>query len=539
MGVKFTTGSTLIPVRVYLRIIIVGYPIFVGFTRYAFLNTEADKKGSSTMLYNIAMPMKKLIFILSLGITLFIGCVSNLKPIGAEKPIVLEGAAIFDCNSQSFLPNSVVVIQGERILRVGKRGDFQYPKGATVYNLRGKFIIPGLIDMHVHVRPSRLRREIMSKYLASGITTIRSPGSSDPAGGIELRDLIASGEIIGPKMFTAGQYIDGDPSRFDWTVKVRSEEAMRAEVRRQAEQGVDMIKLYWDVSPELLGVAVNEAHLHGLKVVGHLRTTSWTEAAQLGIDGLVHCAADGPTWELVEDEQVRARLFGQDPPRPGQGSLSPADYYSLWSESVDLNGPRMDSLVAALVRNDVTVDPTLVIMKALYYGDDLNVLRNMHPDRSPAAVLETWGEGWQKSNPFVTQNPLGVAQNFTSGKMMMPVAMNIVRILHERGVRITAGSDFGMPWVTPGDGLHYELQLMTEAGIPANEVLVIATKNAAEGLGIQANTGTIAAGKLADLVILSANPLEDIRNTRSVEFVFRSGQRYDPDSLLEVINQTH
>jgi len=195
----------------------------------------------------------------------------------------------------------------------------------------------------------------------------------------------------------------------------------------------------------------------------------------------------------------------------------------------------MDSLVAALVRNNVTVDPTLVTMQTFYYGDDLNVLRNMHPDLSPTAVLNTWGEGWQQGNPFVTQNPRGVSQDFTSGKMMMPIAMNIVRILHERGVRITAGSDFGMPWVTPGDGLHYELQLMTEAGIPAGEVLIIATKNAAEGLEIQSKTGTIEAGKLADLVILSANPLEDISNTRSVEFVFRLGHRYVPDSLLTQI----
>ncbi len=479
--------------------------------------------------------MRKFITIVLLGLTLLIGCVPYPEQIEGEELIVLEGAFLFESNSRAFLPNSAVVIQGERILLVGKRGDFQYPEDATIYDLSGKFIIPGLIDMHVHVRPSRLRREIMAKFLASGITTIRNPGTGDPAGGVELRELISSGELIGPNMFTAGSVIDGDPSRLDHTVKVRSEEEMRAEVRRQAEQGVDLIKLYWDVSPELLSVAINEAHSLGLKVVGHLPKTSWTEAARLGIDGLVHCAADGPTWELVDDEQVRKRLYGQDPPRPDQGNLKPAEFYSLWSESVNLNGPGMDSLVAALVRNKVTVDPTLVTMQTLYYGDDLNVLRNMHPDRSPVAVLNAWGEGWQQVNPFVAQNPRGVSQNLTSGKMMMPIAMNIVRILHERGVRITAGSDFGMPWVTPGDGLHYELQLMTEAGIPAGEVLIIATKNAAEGLEIQSKTGTIEAGKLADLVILSANPLEDISNTRSVEFVFRSGHRYVPDSLLTQI----
>ncbi len=267
-------------------------------------------------------------------------------------------------------------------------------------------------------------------------------------------------------------------------------------------------------------------------MLGHLRKTSWTEAARIGIDGLVHCAADGPTWELVEDREVRNRLYGQDPPRLDKESMTPADYYALWSKSVNLNGPRMNTLVEALVKNNVTVDPTLVTMQTLYYGDDLNVLSKMHPESSPIALLNSWGEGWQQGNPFVLQNPIGVSQNFTSGKMMMPIAINIVRILHERGVRITAGSDFGMPWVTPGDGLHYELELMTEAGIPAAEVLIIATKNAAEALEIQSLTGTIETGKLADLVILNANPLEDINNTRSIEYVFRSGKRYVPDSLM-------
>ena len=183
----------------------------------------------------------------------------------------------------------------------------------------------------------------------------------------------------------------------------------------------------------------------------------------------------------------------------------------------------------ALVAHDVTVDPTLVLIETFYFGDDLNVLRRQQPEMAPASVLESWGEGWQSGNPIVLNNPVRM---LTHGKPILQLALGMVRRFHERGVRITAGTDVGMPWITPGVSLHRELELLVQAGIPPRQVLSIATKNGAEGLRASTTFGTIKPGLLADLVVLLENPTEDIRNTRSMEAVYKDGQRYDPQSLL-------
>ena len=195
---------------------------------------------------------------------------------------------------------------------------------------------------------------------------------------------------------------------------------------------------------------------------------------------------------------------------------------------MELDGELMRSLIAALVANNVTVDPTLVAMEALYFGDDPKVLERLEPQRAPPSVISLWGPDWQQRNPFVFTNPMGVARDLTSGKDVFPVALQIVRRLHEGGVRLTAGSDVGMPWITPGVSLHRELELLVQAGIDEADVIVMATRNGAEGLSLEDRLGTVEAGKLADLVVLSADPLSDIRKTRSLTAVYKGGELVYP-----------
>ena len=425
--------------------------------------------------------------------------------------LVLEGATLIDGIGTAPREDSVVVVDGDRILRVGSAGDFHFPDSARRKDVSGHFVLPGFIDMHVHVHPEA-RIETVQALLEFGVTTVRSPGAAQGAG-VELRDQIEAGRIRGPRMITGAAFIDGSPSRFDWTVAVATPDEIRDVVRQQAAAGADMIKLYWDVTPELMAAAIEEAHTLGLRVAGHLRATSWTQAARLGIDSLLHSGADGPTWELVP-ERHRAQLR----------ALPYPEYYARWIELVELDGELMSSLIAALVANNVTVDPTLVVMESLYFGDDPKVLERLEPQRAPPSVVSLWGSDWQQRNPFVFTNPVGIAQNFTSGKDVFPVALQIVRRLHEGGVRLTAGSDLGMPWMTPGVSLHRELELLVQAGIDEADVIVMATRNGAEGLGLEDRLGTVEAGKLADLVVLLADPLMDIRNTRSVAAVYKAGE---------------
>ena len=432
-----------------------------------------------------------------------------------EGLLVLEGATLIDGTGTEPRDDSVIVLDGDRILRVGSAGDFRYPDSARRKDVSGHFVVPGFIDMHVHVHPEA-RIETVEALLDFGVTTIRSPGAA-PSAGVELRDQIAAGRVRGPRMITGAAFIDGSPSRFDWTVSVATPDEIREVVRQQAASGADMIKLYWDVTPELMAAAINEAHALGLKVAGHLKATSWTQAARLGIDALVHSGTEGPTWELVPNRhrgQLRALPY--------------REFYARWLELVELDGELMSSLIAALVANNVTVDPTLVAMESLYFGDDPKVLERLEPERAPPSVVSLWGPDWQQRNPFVFTNPMGIARDLTSAKDVFPVALKIVRRLHEGGVRMTAGSDVGMPWITPGVSLHRELELLVHAGIDEAEVIVMATRNGAEGLSLEDQLGTVEAGKLADLVVLSADPLPDIRNTRKVAAVYKAGELVDP-----------
>lgn len=484
------------------------------------------------------MSYRNLLPCISLAAALCLAGCARKEVLSGDGLVILEGATLFAGSNGALRPNAVLVLQRDRIVRIGDIGEFDYPRDATVVDVRGRYIFPGLIDTHVHVDP-KARVEIMRTLLAYGITTVRSPGAEDVAGGVELRGLIANGTLRGPRMFTAGPIITGEPDHIPGLprgipgmVIVRSSDEMRAEIRRQKELGVDLIKLFWDVTPSLLAVAVEEAHALGLQVAGHLGATTWTEAARLGIDFLEHSGFSGSKWDLLRDLRLKGQIRGQHPSRAAPGTLQPSEFYRLWSEAVDLHGPGMDSLATALRQNDVTVDPTLATVQSLYFGDDLEVLKRLEPDRMDPVILATWGSGWQQANPVVARDPMGVLQDFTSGKVIWPIAMQIIRGLHERGVRITAGSDVGMPWITPGISLHREMELLVEAGIPVRDVLLIATRNGAQALRLSAEIGTIDIGKVADLIVLRANPLEDIRNTRSIEAVYSFGRRYDPDALL-------
>ena len=446
------------------------------------------------------------------ALALTLACAACGEPAEAlvgEGLLVLEGATLIDGTGAEPREDSVIVVDDDRILRVGSTGVFHYPDSARRTDVSGHFVLPGLIDMHVHVHP-KARIETVQALLEFGVTTIRSPGAA-PDAGVELRDQIEAGRIRGPRMITGAAFINGS-SRFDWTVAVATPVEIRDVVRQQAAVGADMIKLYWDITPELMAAAIEEAHTLGLKVAGHVRATSWIQAARLGIDSLVHSGAEGPTFELVP-EGHRAQLR----------ALPYREFYARWIELVELDGELMSSLIAALVANDVTVDPTLVVMESLYFGDDPKVLERLEPQLAPPEVVSQWGPDWRQRNPFVFTNPVGVPRDLTSAKDVFPVALQIVRRLHEGGVRLAAGSDVGMPWITPGVSLHRELELLVQAGIDEADVIVIATRHGAEGLGLEDRLGTVEAGKLADLVVLSADPLLDIRNSRSVTAVYKAG----------------
>jgi imidazolonepropionase-like amidohydrolase len=445
-------------------------------------------------------------------VVILIGCNS---PNSTKNITVFEGATLIIGDGSAPIERSVVIIDNDKIIEVGRLGEVSYPKDAEIINLKERWLLPGFMDLHFHINDLE-QQEALSTLLRFGITTFRNTAAT-PEFGIDLRDKIADGEIKGPRMLTSGKLIDiagGFWSDSPSAVGVATVDEIRSEVRRQAEMGVDFIKLYAHLEPELIKAGVDEARAAGVRSIGHLGKTSWAEAATMGINGVTHSGTAAPTWELVPlANQARFKDFFA----PHQKPEFDHSLFGPWRELVDLEGPEMTILISSLVENRVEVNPTLVIVEVMFWGDDLDLREEYEPDFAPGSLAEKWRKG---AHPYTASWP---QESLEEAKKVFLVNQEIVRKLHEAGALITTGTDFPLPWVTPGVALHREMLLIHNSGISANDVITIATRNGAEALGILDEVGTIEVGKQADFVILDADPLEDIRNTREIEKVYLGG----------------
>jgi len=328
-------------------------------------------------------------------------------------------------------------------------------------------------------------------------------------------------------MYTAGQLIDA-PGNFisNTEAEAETEAEIRAEVQLQAEAGVDYVKLYMGISDSLVAAAIDQARSEGVRVLGHLKQASWTVAAESGIDGLVHSCSEGPTWELLgPDAHASFRWADGD---------DWGDFLRSWAQFVDsiaTDGSRMSSLIRVLIANEVEVNPTLVVMEALYWADDSEHLELQQPSFAPEGFAATWSENWRRSATFMRGLELTDDQ-WQELKEGFRTCGEMIKTFHERGVLLTTGSDVG-GWMTPGVSLHREFELLVEAGIPTLDVIKIATHNGARALGILDEIGTLEPGKIADIVVLQRNPVHDIRNTQTIVSVFIAGREYSPESLLK------
>jgi imidazolonepropionase-like amidohydrolase len=460
------------------------------------------------------MPLRSLFLVAILA-----ACDSPTLPTDAatesHQLLILHGATLFDGTGAPMIPDAYVVIENGRILDVGS-GAPPIVVDATTIDVSRKFIVPGFTDTHFHVDVAESgQQELLSTALSFGITSIRDTGP-DLGKGVAVRDRLATGQLHGPRMITAGQIIDSTGGASQDYPTVSTPEEMLHQVRRQIATRVDGIKLYMWLPPELVKVGIEEAHAAGVQAIGHIKTTSWTEAAKLGIDVLVHSGSDGPAWELLPEDE-----------RADFPDLDWSGFLRQWArtaKAVDFYGPEMESLIAALLANDVEVNPTLVLMEALYWGDDIRHLQRLEPQYAGEALKELWGAGWQDGNPFMAQFNFSAA-DFSMAKEAFTVTQRMIALFHERGVRVTAGTDVSMPWIAPGASFHRELVLLEQSGIPTKEVLMIATSIGADAIGLIAETGTVEPGKSGDLVVLNRDPLEKISNTRSIEFVLFKGAR--------------
>lgn len=456
----------------------------------------------------------------ALGLVLLAG-LAACGPAPCPDCLVLRDVTVIDGLGTPPRPHQTVVVRDGRIEGIHDADTYEPPLEADVRDLPGRFVLPGFIDTHAHVTvlatgsggepedrmDPAASEAVLRTLLAFGVTSVRNPAAPLPDGPV-LRDAVASGDVLGPTIRTAGPVLharrpDGAP---------HDEASARAEVRRQAEAGVDLVKVYASVPPDLLAAVVDEAHRHGVEVVGHLQRTTWTEAARLGIDHVTH----GAPWSAATlPDSLRAAY------EAGSGSLRRR---LDWLAGVDLDGPEVREMVRALAEAGVTVDPTLVAYHTKHWGDDPRYLDSPDSVYVPAAVRDDWRRG-----SFVDD---WTPADFDRAKALWPVVLGLTRRLYEGGVPLAVGSDLPNPWVVPGVSFHQEMALLHDAGIPTLDVLRLATHGGAVVLGLADRTGSVEVGKEADLVVLTADPTADLANTRSIEWVVLDGRVLAPADLL-------
>ena len=454
--------------------------------------------------------------VLLLLLSLLAPTVSSQQSQESAPIVVIKGATLIDVRTGNQVANSLIVVEGNRIRQVGRESEIVVPREAQVVDARGKWIIPGLMDMHAHITVAKnLPLEL---YLANGVTTIHDPGGYLTP--LRLaRQEIDSGKRTGPRLFFAGYVLDGNPPLWpDLSFIADTEERAESAVNFLIDQGVDSIKVYNSISEPVLVAILRAAHRRGIPVIGHVpRSMTMTRAVELGLDGLEHIRVTGrELLTLEEADKIDFLPFVQ------REAL-------LW-QRFDLDSDKMKKLIAFLAERKIFLDPTLTVDElsslALYEEQAKDPNNRFLPrdfvDEAEAA-------------PDVFRLPPELKDAADAG---FRKRLQFIGMCARAGVQIIAGTDgVGTGTLLPGFGLQHELELLAQAGLTPIQVIQAATINAARALKKDKELGSIEAGKLADLVILSSSPLLDVRNASKIDGVMIGGRLLDRKSLDEMLAQ--
>ena len=435
--------------------------------------------------------------------------------------IVITHVTVINPDTSSFQPNRTVVISGDRIVSVNDSKKFK-KTNARVIDATGQYLIPGLWDMHAHAAfgdwfPGG-RDIILPLFIANGVTGVRDMGGDAPVL-LEWRKEISSGQIIGPRMIISGPMLDGylpnGKLRFPSSVAITTPASAVAAVDSLKKQGVDFIKVQSVISHDAYLAAAAEAHKQGLPIVGHVpdkvRINEVVDAGQKSIEHLMGIF-EGCSTE--EDKFIKS-----------EGNLK------LLLTTQD--SERCNSLIKLLAQNQTWQVPTLAWQRGGTFLDQRDLKHQPLDKYVPAYWRDvTWRRFTDEMMPDLVRDPLPLRQEYFSRNLQM------VGALHRAGVPFMAGTDTAPGvYIMPGFSLHDELANFVEAGFTPMESLQTATSNPAKFLGRESSFGSVAPGKVADLVLLTANPLENIHNTQKISAVIASGRFFDRAALDAMLRQ--
>jgi imidazolonepropionase-like amidohydrolase len=425
-----------------------------------------------------------------------------------------------------------ILVRGHDIAAVGRAKQVTIPASVKVIDGTGKFVIPGLWDMHSHFRDAG---RDLKMDIANGVLGTRNMGGAAKEV-FPLRDAIAHSQQLGPKIVACGPIIDGPNSWSNpqFTISVTTRDEARAAVVSLKQQGTDCIKVYDGLSRDAYFAILDEAKKLDLPVVGHLPSAiSVREASEAGQQSLEHgiALAGGST---VEGDYIKRRLDQsafQEALRTKNFALIPAKIAQDNTVMLDsFSQERADATYRLLAKNNTFITPTLVTERSLTFIDDLNA----KPDPRMQYVSSEELQWWKPENGMLTKyrTPEYIAMR----KREYAKMLEEVHRAQTLGLHLLAGTDITIPYTYPGFSLHDELKLFVEAGLTPMQALETATTNPAIFLGLSKTWGRVERGFTANLVLLSADPMADISNVSKIDSVVVSGQRLDRAQLDQLLN---
>lgn len=431
--------------------------------------------------------------------------IAGLAAAAPAAPLAITGVTVIPMDDgPARLADRIVVIDGGRIQAVGPRGAVPVPAGARVIDGRGKFLIPGLVDAHVHLEHVA-DPAILKLFLGHGVTTIRNMDGRDFV--LAWRRQVAEGALTGPRIITAGPVLDGAPPLRPDNLSIADAAAGRATVAAQAAQGYDFVKVYTNLSADAFAGIASEAERRGLRIAGHVPRT-------LPLDDAMR-----RYWTIEHLGDFAGAVAAEGAPVPG------------WARRFLAATPdpaRMDAVARRLAASPAWLVPTLLVAE-----------RELAP---PAAVAVWLAEpavqalpGWVRDQWQGQLARIGGrldAEDFALLAQARGHREALLRAVHRAGAKLAIGTDTPNPFVVPGAAVHDELAAWVQAGLAPRAALAAATAAPARMLGL-ADQGQVAPGMRADLLLLDADPLTDIAATRRIAGLVAAGRWHGPEELAE------
>jgi imidazolonepropionase-like amidohydrolase len=458
------------------------------------------------------------------------GAASAFDSVDDDRTWAVTGVAVIDVQTGAVREGQTIVVQRGVIEWVGPDGAAPLPDGTLRVEERGRYVIPGLWDMHVHLRggPSleRANQRWLTQYLGFGVTSVRDAGGDLPEAVLRWKEAVGRGEIFGPRIFTSLRKIDGPAGAWEGSIPVSSSADVARALDELQAAGADFVKVYdGSIAPERYLETLADAERRGLLTAGHVPlSVPFEDAIGAGLDSVEHA------FHLLKaanpDDRAASRRFA----RRG----IPEDFEPYFM-AVSALGAQADEQHARRVFREMAargaaLTPTLYI-RHVWNGVTRHDDGRDDPryEATPPAIRDTFAIGLEI---FADRT----AEERASDLRLEELSMRLTRLAAEEGVTILAGSDTGAenPLLYPGDSLHHELEALVGAGLAPLRALQAATIEPARWFGKTRELGTLEKGKAADFVILDANPLENIENTRAIAAVVQQGVFFDRDELADL-----